>query len=658
MTTIYQDFSKLRSFLPSLRVEELKSIIRLINSYFHVSARLTGKKDELITRIEGYLQDSISQHKFDNYDHIRADIYRYCRPPYTHTYTRPVLPYPTPHSSTTTLSSSSAAAAAAATTSSSSSSSSLRANVSASDLCQAPLANPHHPHHHTHHPHHQQHNHHHNHSHQTKADPVFGSTSTPSSMMRSSGYPIKQPTNNPNLNSHPNNPYSSSSFSHKSSILTPFSSSNSAPFNPRALPITFETSPFFRIDSAASIVAICHKAAQNDRKSVPLSLILSSEQRFKLSPGNVNASGSQYQLRMFATSEQFYQHPSYLTNPAHAPVLPPALMEFPTTIDIKLNACSIEANLKGIKKQPGTAPPPNLAQVPGKNGVGNALDLREGKPNQIEIAYSNCDKRFYFVIYLVEYFGVYGLMKNLKANRKRGHDQVIKEILAGSGDEDVMTSASVITLTDPVVFGRIKVPIRSMRCKHLQCFDAEMFYTMMEQTPTWLCPVCNAKLKNDEIAVDEYFESILKAAPGTIDSVIVEADGKWHDERYQIGTSAKKASSRSVMSVESGGSTGQSDARKRSREPDPNQHHHLANKKPSKKRKVTVLDLESDDPVIDDDDDDNDDDDDDDNDDDDEDEDDSEDEDDRSLQVRSLKRHSKPFGNSADCVIDLTLDDD
>ncbi|KNZ51807.1 hypothetical protein VP01_37g1 [Puccinia sorghi] len=440
--------------------------------------------------------------------------------------------------------------------------------------------------------------------------------------MRSSAYPSKQSTNN--------SPYSN----HQSFPPQPpphFSNGNPTAFNPRTLPITFEPSPFYRVDSAASMVAICStdslfmilfpsEAAQNDRKS-QVSSILSPCLFTSRSPSNLsgtfslNTPGSQYQLRIFATSESFYQQPSYLSNPHNPTSLPPALIEFPTTIDIKLNSCSFNANLKGIKKQPGTAPPPNLALVPGKNGIGQALDLKDGKPNQIEIAYSNCDKRFYFVVYLVEYYGVYGLMKNLKTIQKRGHEQVLKEIIAGSGDEDVMTSASVITLTDPVVFGRIKIPIRSMRCKHLQCFDAEMFYTMMEQTPTWLCPVCNSKLKNEEITIDEYFESILKASPASLDSVVVEADGKWHDERYEHGTSTKRPSPHSVMSVGSAGSGSRAEGGGQRRS-----GHLRVEGGGQRKRKITVLDLDS-------------------------------------YRARSVKRH-KGFSNSADCVIDLTLDDD
>ncbi|KAH9447048.1 hypothetical protein MJO28_015931 [Puccinia striiformis f. sp. tritici] len=611
MATIYQDFSKLRSFLPTLRVEELKGIIRTINSYFHVAARLTGKKDELILRIESYLQEAINQAKYDNYDHVRAAIYRYCREPYIPTYHRTSVSGSTPNYNPASQSTSSAG---------------LRANAPVIDLGPVQSAQ------HIHHQHQQQQ--------PGKADPVFGSTSTPS-MMR--GYPIKTPSNGSNqiYNSATGQPFPAKP--------QPYSN-NSTIFNSRNLPICFERSPFYRVDSAASSLAICHRAAQNDRKSVPLSLILSPEQRAKLTQTTANPTGSQYQLRMFSTSEAYYQHPGYPSTSAtntSSNNSTPALIEFPTTIEIKLNTCSITSNLKGIKKQPGTAPPPNLASVPGRNGAGLALDLKDGRPNQIEIAYSNSDKRFFFVIYLVEYYGVYGLMKNLKANRKRGLNQVLQEIIASSSDDDVITSASEITLKDPVVFTRIKTPIRSTRCKHLQCFDAEFFYTMMEQTPTWLCPVCNSKLKNEEISVDEYFESILKATPSSIDTVIIEADGKWHDERYDYGTSTKKRSPQSVMSIESGGSRPSASTSSGAG----HHHHHQHGDDNSKKRKAPVLELvESDNDQQAEDDDDEDDE-------DDEDEGSTQDEVQHPKRSRNFKRH-KAFGHSADCVIDLTLDDD
>lgn len=561
---------------------------------------MAGRKDELIHRIESYLQESISSNQLDHYDKIRAAIYRVSCLPY---HAQP----PCRTFSTNRYPTTSPAAPI-------SSSSSHRAAASIIDFGSAPLT------HSFDHP-------------QPKPDPIFGTTSTPS-MMRPGAFPTG---NNPQMCAHSSglavNPIPS--FLPRGHAVLP-SFSNSTSFNPRTIPIIFAKSPFYRIDSAASTVAICHRAAQNDRKSVPLSLVISPEQRSRLTQSASNASGSQYQLRMFATSEAFYDHPSCggTTNPSS---FPPALVEFPTTTDIKLNSSSITSNLKGIKKQPGTAPPPNLALVPGRNGVGQALDLKEGRSNQLEIAYSNSDKRFFFVIYLVEYFGVYGLLRNLKSTRKRTEEQVLREIISTAGDEDVMTSASAISLKDPVVFSRIKTPIRSTKCKHLQCFDAEMFFTMMEQTPTWLCPVCNSKLNNDEIAIDEYFESILKATPSSIDSVIVEADGKWHDERNRYGTGKKKPGPQSGMSAGSRSTSEGHQVKEGSQDylcedvSDAGAH--------NLKRKITVLELESDD----------------------EDEEEEDDDDDNSFvdySRRPLDKRHKSLGHSADCVIDLTLDDD
>lgn len=595
--SIMQDFSKLRLTLPTLRVDDLKSIIRDINSCLLVSARVTGRKDELIHRIEGYLQEAIGTNNTENYARIRAAIYRHCREPFIPS-TLQRIAVPTNHSGHRA--------------STGSTSTSIRANAPTVDFGSAPLARLNHF----------------DHS-QTKSDPVFGTTSTPSSMIRS--HPFKtsasttpNPTNpnttfqaSPSLNNPPHSskhipsfpaaksPYPSSN--HHSPHPSAFS--NNSAFNQRSIPINFEKSPFYRIDSAVSMVTICHRAAQNDRKSVTMSLLISAEQKAKISQS------TQYQIRMFSTSESFYNLPGY---GAPFPVAT-ALIEFPTTLELKLNNCVITSNVRGIKKQPGTAAPPDLALVPGRNGIGQALDLRDGKANQIEIAYSNSDKRFYFILYLVEYFGVYGLLKNLKAAPKRTEEQVLQEILSSSGDEDVIASASVVSLMDPIVFSRIKIPIRSLKCKHVQCFDAEMFYTMMEQTPTWLCPVCNVKINNADILIDEYFESILKAAPSTIDNVIVESDGKWHDERYECGTSVqKKQASMSITSIESGGRAGST---RNGAVDSINDFRH--------KRTVTVLDLES--------------------------------EDDQDLRISSSHSHKrhKPtaMGFSPNCVIDLTLDD-
>lgn len=49
---------------------------------------------------------------------------------------------------------------------------------------------------------------------------------------------------------------------------------------------------------------------------------------------------------------------------------------------------------------------------------------------------------------------------------------------------------------------RMTTPCRSIRCTHIQCFDAQSFFSVNEQTPSWLCPVCNKILVPDEVIMD------------------------------------------------------------------------------------------------------------------------------------------------------------
>lgn len=75
---------------------------------------------------------------------------------------------------------------------------------------------------------------------------------------------------------------------------------------------------------------------------------------------------------------------------------------------------------------------------------------------------------------------------------------------------------------------------------------------MMEQTTTWLCPVCDKVLNVEELIIDgyaflrlmvqsifhrylyRYFDRIVKETPESVEDVMVEADGEWHtsDNKY------------------------------------------------------------------------------------------------------------------------------
>jgi len=58
----------------------------------------------------------------------------------------------------------------------------------------------------------------------------------------------------------------------------------------------------------------------------------------------------------------------------------------------------------------------------------------------------------------------------------------------------------------------------------------------MEQTTTWMCPVCEKVLNVDDLIVDGYFDQILRATPDDIEDVVVEADGEWHTADNDYGS--------------------------------------------------------------------------------------------------------------------------
>jgi E3 SUMO-protein ligase PIAS1 len=105
----------------------------------------------------------------------------------------------------------------------------------------------------------------------------------------------------------------------------------------------------------------------------------------------------------------------------------------------------------------------------------------------------------------------------------------------------------------------VKTPCRSSKCVHPQCFDATSWYSVMEQTTTWLCPVCEKILDPGDLIIDgyacdipvhlfknltsrsRYFDSILKAAPDSVEDVVVESNGEWHTADNKYGSSTWKA---------------------------------------------------------------------------------------------------------------------
>ncbi|KAI0963662.1 hypothetical protein AcW1_000679 [Taiwanofungus camphoratus] len=307
----------------------------------------------------------------------------------------------------------------------------------------------------------------------------------------------------------------------------PPTSTSSVPVAPSSN-IRFKPSPFFRIERAVSSVVECPESTSAmDRRQQTLQFTINNDMVAKL-----NSTFPKYQLRLYCTSSSYYSPSSPFRS---ASGLCP--IEFPPTCEVRVNSVPLTANLKGMKKKPGTAPPPDL---------GKSLRISNGASNRIEMVYVNSQqpvqsKKFYLVVMLVETTTVEQLIDRLKKGKYKSSQEILdKMIQASSVDDDIVAGHQKMSLKCPLSYMRISTPCRSSQCVHSQCFDALSWFSLMEQTTTWLCPVCEKALNVEDLIVDGYFDEILNATPEDVEDVIVEADGQWHSSDNNYGSAQWK----------------------------------------------------------------------------------------------------------------------
>ncbi|KAF7318682.1 hypothetical protein HMN09_00379900 [Mycena chlorophos] len=282
----------------------------------------------------------------------------------------------------------------------------------------------------------------------------------------------------------------------------------------------FRQSPFFTVNEALTKMHECPESySSSDRREVTLTFNLDPAQLAR-----VNTPSSGTQVRLFCTSSKFFS-PQRPTNPD----LP---IEFPSTCEVFVNDTQLKnTTLKGMKRVPGTAPPPDL-------GVGG---LRAVK-NVVKMIYINHTpqgqqpefKKFYLVAQLVQTHTVASLVETLKLTRFVSGDNIRRQMLAMNVDDDILAGTLKLSLKCPLSFARMSLPTRSSKCTHSQCFDAASWYSMMEQTTTWMCPICETKLDWRDLVIDGLVAEILRLTPPNVDHVLLDADGTWRtqDGRY------------------------------------------------------------------------------------------------------------------------------
>ena len=64
----------------------------------------------------------------------------------------------------------------------------------------------------------------------------------------------------------------------------------------------------------------------------------------------------------------------------------------------------------------------------------------------------------------------------------------------------------ILSLFDPFSLKPIKIPAKSRKCKHAQCFDLDVFLNYNDSKNTAECTVCYQYVEKEDIFIDEYFK--------------------------------------------------------------------------------------------------------------------------------------------------------
>ncbi|XP_022995762.1 E4 SUMO-protein ligase PIAL2-like isoform X1 [Cucurbita maxima] len=116
-------------------------------------------------------------------------------------------------------------------------------------------------------------------------------------------------------------------------------------------------------------------------------------------------------------------------------------------------------------------------------------------------------------------------------------DYVQPVVSTVDSDSDIIEGPSRISLNCPISYTRIKVPVKSRSCKHLQvsischgiwkCFDFYNFIGINSRRPSWRCPHCNQYICFLDIRVDQNMMKVIREVAENVTEVIISADGSW-----------------------------------------------------------------------------------------------------------------------------------
>lgn len=197
-------------------------------------------------------------------------------------------------------------------------------------------------------------------------------------------------------------------------------------------------------------------------------------------------------------------------------------ISFPSPIEIKINNNQVSDYIRGIKNKPETAQPARLTDHVIKEVL---------KDNTIQITFLRTNFQYVCNVYLVKSFnGLQLYNRAIKINEHIDKPTTILKAqkILNEDDEELQMETMRMSLQCPISYCRMKFPVRSKYCDHIQCFDAQWYLEAQRQVPLWECPVCQEKIKISDIRICDYTTEILNNCKNDNDEQVeIRKDGSY-----------------------------------------------------------------------------------------------------------------------------------
>ncbi|XP_050426954.1 E3 SUMO-protein ligase PIAS1-like [Adelges cooleyi] len=180
---------------------------------------------------------------------------------------------------------------------------------------------------------------------------------------------------------------------------------------------------------------------------------------------------------------------------------------------------------------PNSRPGPEARRLPYPLNFTPLLKLNPNLENIARLNWIPDGKTYILGINLVEKLSPDVLLKRLSEKGARSTEETKNDIIQKLAeiDPELSTTSYRVSIVCPLSQMRMKIPAKSIKCDHLQCFDASTFILMNEKKPKWICPTCNNTCLFDDIRIQSYFLEIVTSPslPDTCKEIEIIADGTW-----------------------------------------------------------------------------------------------------------------------------------